>query len=308
MALYAMGDLHLSLNSNKSMEVFGPAWENYTERIRASLSQLTAEDVLVLAGDTSWGMSLEESAEDFRFLEQFPCKKYLIKGNHDYWWSTAAKFRQFCEKQGFTTLELLHNNCFFYGDYAVCGTRGWFLEEEQKPHNAKVLNRELMRLETSLKAAGEKPILCFLHYPPLYQGYRCQEIIDLMKQLQRELGAAIVLITHDLGVVAETCDKVAVMYLGRIMEYAGKRELYGKPLHPYTKALLSAIPVPDIHAKRDEVILQGELPSPLNPPAGCLFSTRCPMATEKCRQSRPELTEITGDDGTKRSVACFLYQ
>ena len=83
MALYAIGDLHLSLNSNKSMEVFGPAWENYTERIRASLSQLTAEDVLVLAGDTSWGMSLEESVEDFRFLEQFPCKKYLIKGNHD---------------------------------------------------------------------------------------------------------------------------------------------------------------------------------------------------------------------------------
>ena len=153
MALYAIGDLHLSLNSNKSMEVFGPAWENYTERIRASLSQLTAEDVLVLAGDTSWGMSLEESVEDFRFLEQFPCKKYLIKGNHDYWWATAAKFRTFCEANGFTTLELLHNNCFFYGGHAVCGTRGWFLEEEQKPHNAKVLNRELLRLETSLKAA-----------------------------------------------------------------------------------------------------------------------------------------------------------
>ena len=107
MALYAIGDLHLSLNSNKSMEVFGPAWENYTERIRASLSQLTAEDVLVLAGDTSWGMNLEESVEDFRFLEQFPCKKYLIKGNHDYWWATAAKFRAFCEANGFTTLELL---------------------------------------------------------------------------------------------------------------------------------------------------------------------------------------------------------
>ena len=95
MALYAIGDLHLSLNSNKSMEVFGPAWENYTERIRASLSQLTAEDVLVLVGDTSWGMSLEESVEDFRFLEQFPCKKYLIKGNHDYWWATASKFAVF---------------------------------------------------------------------------------------------------------------------------------------------------------------------------------------------------------------------
>ena len=187
MALYAIGDLHLSLNSNKSMEVFGPAWENYTERIRASLSQLTAEDVLVLAGDTSWGMSLEESVEDFRFLEQFPCKKYLIKGNHDYWWATAAKFRAYCEANGFTTLELLHNNCFFYGGHAVCGTRGWFLEEEQKPHNAKVLNRELLRLETSLKAAGEKPIFCFLHYPPLYQGYQCPEILSMLEAYKVEL-------------------------------------------------------------------------------------------------------------------------
>ena len=202
MALYAMGDLHLSLNSNKSMEVFGPAWENYTERIRASLSQLTAEDVLVLAGDTSWGMSLEESAEDFRFLEQFPCKKYLIKGNHDYWWSTAAKFRQFCEKQGFTTLELLHNNCFFYGGYAVCGTRGWFLEEEQKPHNAKVLNRELMRLETSLKAAGEKPILCFLHYPPLYQGYELSLIHILRKTGEKRTACILVATSGDTGKAA----------------------------------------------------------------------------------------------------------
>ena len=122
MALYAMGDLHLSLNSNKSMEVFGSAWENYTERIHASLSRLKAEDVLVLAGDTSWGMTLEESTEDFRFLEQFPCQKYLIKGNHDYWWATAAKFRTFCEKNGFHTLSLLHNNCAFYGDHAICGS------------------------------------------------------------------------------------------------------------------------------------------------------------------------------------------
>ena len=134
------------------------------------------------------------------------------------------------------------------------------------------------------------------------------QVLNLLKDLHKERNLTYIFISHDLSVVEYLCDKVAVMYLGRIMEYAGKRDLYGKPLHPYTKALLSAIPVPDIHAKRDEVILQGELPSPLNPPAGCLFSTRCPMATEKCRQSRPELTEITGDDGTKRSVACFLYQ
>ena len=84
-------------------------------------------------------------------------------------------------------MELLHNNCFFYGNHAVCGTRGWFLEEEQKPHNAKVLNRELLRLETSLKAAGEKPIFCFLHYPPLYQGYQCPEILSLLEAYKVEL-------------------------------------------------------------------------------------------------------------------------
>ena len=180
MALYAIGDLHLSLAVDKSMEVFGPAWENYVSRIEEHLSPLTAEDVLVLAGDTSWGMNLQEAEADFRFLERFPCKKYLVKGNHDYWWTTAAKFYGFCAEKGFTTLELLHNNCHFYGDYALCGTRGWFLEEDQKPHNAKVLSREAGRLETSLRAAGERPILCFLHYPPLYQGYQCPEILEVL--------------------------------------------------------------------------------------------------------------------------------
>jgi len=176
MALYAIGDLHLSLTADKSMEVFGPAWENYVARIEASLSQLTAEDVLVLAGDTSWGIDMAQAEADFRFLEQFPCKKLLIKGNHDYWWSTVSKMKGFFAEKGFTTLDFLHNNCHVYGDYALCGTRGWFLEEEQKPHNAKVLNREVGRLEASLKAAEGRPILCFLHYPPLYQGYQCPEI------------------------------------------------------------------------------------------------------------------------------------
>ena len=179
MALYAIGDLHLSLGSDKSMEVFGSAWENYVQRIEASLSALTADDVLVLAGDTSWGMSLAESEEDFRFLARFPCKKYLIKGNHDYWWSTAAKFRAFCEEKELAGFELIHNGCAFYGDYALCGTRGWFLDESSA-HDEKVFRREVMRLETSLRAAGERPILCFLHYPPLYQGYECPEILELL--------------------------------------------------------------------------------------------------------------------------------
>ena len=182
MALYAIGDLHLSLTADKPMEVFGPAWENYTERIGDALSRLTAGDVLVLAGDTSWGIDLNEAEADFRFLDQFPCKKYLVKGNHDYWWSTATKMKNFFTEKGLTTLDILHNNCALYGDYALCGTRGWFFEEDQKPHNAKVLNREVGRLEASLKAAEGRPILCFLHYPPLYQGYECPEILELLER------------------------------------------------------------------------------------------------------------------------------
>jgi len=182
MALYAIGDLHLSLSVNKSMEVFGPAWKDYVSRIEESLSILTEDDVLILAGDTSWGMNLNEAEADFRFLDRFPGKKYLIKGNHDYWWVTAAKLHRFFEEKNIRTLDILHNNCVFYGDYALCGTRGWFYEEEQKPHNAKVLAREIGRLEASLQAAGDKPILCFLHYPPMYQGYECPEILSTLEK------------------------------------------------------------------------------------------------------------------------------
>ena len=187
MALYAIGDLHLSLTANKSMEVFGSAWEGYVSRIEASLSQLTDDDVLILAGDTSWGIDLNEAEADFRFLDRFPCKKYLIKGNHDYWWSTVSKMKNFFTEKGLTTLDFLHNNCVFYADHALCGTRGWFLEEEQKPHNAKVLSREVGRLETSLRAAEGRPIWCFLHYPPLYQGYQCPEILTVLEKYPVEL-------------------------------------------------------------------------------------------------------------------------
>ena len=127
-------------------------------------------------------MSLQEAREDFAFLDALPGKKLLMKGNHDYWWTTVSKMNQFFQENDFTTFEILHNNCALYGDVALCGTRGWFYEEDRGEHSAKIFNRELIRLETSLKAAGEREKFCFLHYPPLYQGYRCQEIIDLMKQ------------------------------------------------------------------------------------------------------------------------------
>ena len=183
MALYAIGDLHLSLSSNKPMDVFGEGWKDYVRRIGEGFSQLNDEDVTVLCGDLSWGMSLEESLEDFRFIDALPGRKILLKGNHDYWWNTVSKMERFLKEHELTTISFLYNNCLTYGDKAICGTRGWFYElDNQGTHNEKMLLREAGRLETSLKLAGEREILCFLHYPPLYQGYECPEIMRLLRE------------------------------------------------------------------------------------------------------------------------------
>lgn len=182
MALYVIGDTHLSLGCNKPMDVFGGQWEGYVDKLRAGFENVESGDTVVLCGDLSWGMSLEQAREDFAFLNGLPGSKLLLKGNHDYWWTTAAKMRTFFAENGFDTLDILHNNCALYGETALCGTRGWFYEEEADGHNEKVFNRELIRLEASLKAAGERKKLCFLHYPPCYQGYTCPEIMALLER------------------------------------------------------------------------------------------------------------------------------
>lgn len=183
MALYAIGDLHLSLSSNKPMEIFGEGWKDYVQRIKEGFAQLNDKDVTVLCGDISWGMSLEESLEDFKFIDALPGKKILLKGNHDYWWNTVAKMERFFKEHELSTMSFLYNNCLTYGDKAICGTRGWFYElDNEGTHNEKMLLREAGRLETSLKLAGEREILCFLHYPPLYQGYECPELLRLLQK------------------------------------------------------------------------------------------------------------------------------
>ena len=187
MALYAIGDLHLSLSADKPMDVFGPKWENYVQRLRAAFSELREEDVIVLAGDTSWGISLDQALADFRFLDALPGKKLLLKGNHDYWWETASKMKKFFAVHDITSIDILHNNCFFYGEYAICGTRGWFYEEEAEgTHTGKMLHREALRLEASFQCAGEKKILCFLHYPPIYHGYQCPEMLNVIDRYGAE--------------------------------------------------------------------------------------------------------------------------
>lgn len=182
MALYAMADFHLSLGVDKPMDVFGGAWKGYMDKLTEGLSCLRQEDTLVIPGDICWAMSFDSAVPDFAWINALPGRKIILKGNHDYWWTTAAKFHKFCAENGFENLLVLHNNCYEYGDVALCGTRGWFYEEERgAEHDALILRRELMRLETSLKLAGEREKYVFLHYPPIYRGYRCEEILDLLK-------------------------------------------------------------------------------------------------------------------------------
>ena len=183
MALYAIGDLHLCLGAPKPMDIFGGAWVGYMDKLREGLSVIGPEDTTVLLGDLSWSLDLQSAAADFAWINEIPGRKIILKGNHDYWWSTAAKFYKFCNENNFSNQWILNNNHYEYENYAICGTRGWFYEEDRSgEHDEKVFKRELMRLETSLKSAGDLHKIVFLHYPPKYRGYECPEIIDLMKR------------------------------------------------------------------------------------------------------------------------------
>ena len=183
MALYALGDLHLCLGAPKPMDIFGGAWVGYMDKLKQGLSVITADDTTVLLGDLSWALDLAQAGADFAWINDIPGRKIILKGNHDYWWSTATKFYKFCEEQCFSDQWILNNNHYEYDGWAICGTRGWFFEEDQNgTHDEKVFKRELLRLEASLKSAGDLPKIVFLHYPPKYKGYECQPILDLLKQ------------------------------------------------------------------------------------------------------------------------------
>ena len=184
LALYAIGDLHLSFGSDKPMDVFGGGWVSYLDKIKKGFQVIKPEDICVICGDISWGMSLEESLEDFLFIESLPGKKIIIKGNHDYWWTTVTKMSAFFEANGIGSISILHNNCFYYGTAAICGTRGWLADDElSAEQNGKIMEREISRLRVSLQSAADTAIkLCFLHYPPCLKNSVCHELVALMNE------------------------------------------------------------------------------------------------------------------------------
>ncbi len=175
MAIYAISDLHLAVGVDKPMDIFGSRWSNYMERLRTEwINTVKPEDYVIIPGDISWATYLEQAVEDFRFIEALPGRKIISKGNHDYWWTTASKLRQFLEENGLKTIEFLHNNSFDLGEAVLCGTRGWDVPGNDgfSQHDGKIYKRELQRLELSLKSIvyrdGEKDkkIIAALHFPP----------------------------------------------------------------------------------------------------------------------------------------------
>ena len=183
MALYVIGDLHLCLSAPKPMDVFGGNWVGYMDKLKQGVSKITEDDTTVLLGDLSWSLGLDEAVDDFSWIDKIPGRKIIVKGNHDYWWTTATKFYRFCAEHDYSNQLILNNNFYEYNGWAICGTRGWFFEEERSgEHDEKVFKRELLRLEASLRAAEDRRKIVFLHYPPRYKGYTCQEILDLLKK------------------------------------------------------------------------------------------------------------------------------
>lgn len=195
MSLFVIADLHLSSDGSKSMEIFGSRWTDYMNKLRKNWTAVvTPEDTVIVPGDISWGLKLEDAIDDLKFLDSLPGQKLIGKGNHDFWWSTASKMKVMMEEQGIKTIKLLYNNAYICEDCIVCGTRGWFVEENQQHTvgNAdynRIVNREVIRLRLSLDEAvklqrehPEIPISVFLHFPPVWNGFICREIVDVLHE------------------------------------------------------------------------------------------------------------------------------
>ena len=172
MNIYAISDLHLSVNNSKPMDIFGPVWDGYLDKIFNQWKEVVGQDdVVLLAGDFSWAMKLENAIEDFKLLETLPGKKIIIKGNHDYWWSSVSKLRSILP----TDFYAIQNDAMKFGEFIICGTRGWQVIErnaQRTPEDERVYQREIIRLGLTLEAAkklqqNNEKIICMMHYPPM---------------------------------------------------------------------------------------------------------------------------------------------
>lgn len=196
MSIYVIGDLHLSFHEDKPMSIFGENWEGHEEKIKKDwIEKVKPDDIVVLSGDFSWSTYLNDTYEDFTYLNELPGKKILLKGNHDYWWTTITSMKNYLRENNFQNIDFLYNNSYEHKNLILVGARGWSLTEEEE--DKKLLKREALRLELSIKhgiekyinkkqetkickeeayeseidreekCKVEKEIIAFMHYPPI---------------------------------------------------------------------------------------------------------------------------------------------
>ena len=190
MSIFVIADLHLSFNNSKPMDIFGDNWIGHEEKIRKNwIENVKEDDLVILPGDFSWETYLENTKLDFEYLNNLPGKKLLLKGNHDYWWSTLTAMRQFLKENNFTNIDFLYNNSYEFDNKILCGTRGWSIADEEM--DKKLINRELIRLELSIKDGiskygNDKEIIVFMHYPPITKAKMITQqeadFVQLMKK------------------------------------------------------------------------------------------------------------------------------
>ena len=185
MAIYVIGDLHLSFNSEKPMDIFGDKWQNHEEKLKNNwLNHITPEDTVVIPGDFSWCTYLQDTYKDFKYLNSLPGKKLLLKGNHDYWWTTITSMKKYIKENDFDTIDFIQNKAYLVEDCIITGTRGWNINDIE---NKKIINRECGRLELSIldgikKYGEDKEILVFMHYPPITKEKKQSEFLNIMKK------------------------------------------------------------------------------------------------------------------------------
>lgn len=182
MSIYAISDLHLALcDIDKDMSIY-EGWQDYHNRIKSNWTKLIKkDDTVVVVGDISWAMKLDEAKEDLKFLNSLPGSKLIIKGNHDLWWATKSKLEKFFLENNFNTIKIIYNSAVKVEGVSICGTRGWLYDYEEKP-DEKIVRREALRLGRSIyeaKQLGGIPIV-FMHYPPVYAEFRSSGILDVL--------------------------------------------------------------------------------------------------------------------------------
>ena len=186
MAIYVIADLHLSFSQDKPMSIFGENWEGHSKKIKNNwISKVKPEDTVVLPGDFSWAMYLQDTYKDFEYLNSLPGKKLLLKGNHDYWWTTVTNMRNFLEENKFKNIDFIYNNSYLVENKILTGTRGWNLLDTE--NSSKMIKRESIRLQLAIedgikKYGDDKEIIVFMHYPPISNTNKKSEFLKILKQ------------------------------------------------------------------------------------------------------------------------------